>query len=85
MAAGARPSKKVAKPAAKAAAQPQASGGADSKKQAARVVKQLKLDFPDADCALEHESAFHLLVATILSAQCTDERVNMVTPALFKK
>ena len=90
MAAGARSTKKAAatkgaKPAAKAAAQPPALGGVDRKKQAAQVVKQLKRDFPDADCALEHESAFHLLVATILSAQCTDERVNMVTPALFKK
>ena len=41
--------------------------------------------FPDAECALTHRSAFQLLVATILSAQCTDERVNKVTPALFKK
>jgi endonuclease III len=41
--------------------------------------------FPQAQCALRHENAFQLLVATILSAQCTDERVNMVTPALFRK
>src|SRR6185295_5388905 len=41
--------------------------------------------YPDAHCALEHGNAFELLVATILSAQCTDVRVNMVTPVLFKK
>jgi endonuclease-3 len=41
--------------------------------------------FPDVECALTHKSAFQLLVATILSAQCTDERVNKVTPDLFKK
>jgi endonuclease-3 len=41
--------------------------------------------FPAAQCALRHEDAFQLLVATILSAQCTDERVNMVTPELFRK
>src|SRR5574337_1592559 len=41
--------------------------------------------FPSAECALKHINAFQLLVATILSAQCTDERVNKVTPALFAK
>src|SRR5690606_37124664 len=41
--------------------------------------------YPDARCALTHRNAFELLVARILSAQCTDARVNMVTPALFKK
>jgi endonuclease-3 len=41
--------------------------------------------FPQAQCALQHEDAFQLLVATILSAQCTDERVNKVTPELFRK
>ncbi len=41
--------------------------------------------FPHAQCALRHENAFQLLVATILSAQCTDERVNKVTPELFRK
>ncbi len=41
--------------------------------------------FPKAECALHHSNAFQLLVATILSAQCTDERVNKVTPALFAK
>ena len=41
--------------------------------------------FPDATCALDHRSAFELLAATILSAQCTDERVNRVTPVLFDR
>lgn len=41
--------------------------------------------YPDAHCALNHTNPFELLVATVLSAQCTDERVNLVTPALFKK
>jgi endonuclease III len=41
--------------------------------------------FPQATCALHHDNAFQLLVATILSAQCTDERVNKVTPELFRK
>src|SRR5687767_14555617 len=41
--------------------------------------------YPSAECALSHENPFQLLCATILSAQCTDERVNMVTPTLFEK
>lgn len=49
------------------------------------VVEMLKELYPDAHCALHHENAYQLLAATILSAQCTDERVNMVTPALFAR
>lgn len=49
------------------------------------VVRRLKLRHPDAHCELNHSNPFELLVATILSAQCTDARVNMVTPSLFKK
>lgn len=45
----------------------------------------LKRYYPDAECALHHENAFQLLLATILSAQCTDDRVNMVTPYLFEQ
>lgn len=56
-----------------------------SKKSAAKVVKHLADDYPDVTCALENETPFQLLVATILSAQCTDERVNMVTPELFRR
>ena len=53
--------------------------------RAAEYYRRLSLEYPDAHCALNHRNAFELLVATILSAQCTDVRVNMVTPALFKK
>jgi endonuclease-3 len=47
------------------------------------VLQLLKRYYPDAHCALIHKNAFELLVATILSAQCTDDRVNQVTPSLF--
>jgi endonuclease III len=58
----------------------------DAKRARARqIVRALKKAYPDAKCALNFSSPLELLVATILSAQCTDERVNMVTPALFKK
>lgn len=50
-----------------------------------KILKFLKRAYPDARCALEHGDAYQLLAATILSAQCTDARVNMVTPALFAK
>ncbi len=53
--------------------------------RAVEVVRRLKRLYPAAKCALEHDSALHLLIATILSAQCTDERVNKVTPALFER
>jgi endonuclease-3 len=51
---------------------------------ARKVVRSLKADYPEAACALDHRSALQLLVATILSAQCTDERVNIVTKDLFR-
>jgi endonuclease-3 len=51
----------------------------------AAILKALDEAYPDAVCALTHRSPWELLVATILSAQCTDVRVNMVTPALFKR
>jgi endonuclease III len=52
---------------------------------AADVLSHLKATYPDARCALEHRNAFELLCATILSAQCTDVRVNLVTPTLFAR
>jgi endonuclease-3 len=58
---------------------------ADSRRRARTVLSRLKKAYPDATCALTHHDAYQLLVATILSAQCTDVRVNMVTPALFEK
>lgn len=51
----------------------------------AEILKRLDATYPNVKCALHHSSAWELLVATILSAQCTDARVNMVTPGLFKK
>jgi len=48
------------------------------------VLRRLRRLYPEARCALQHKSSFQLLIATILSAQCTDKRVNMITPALFK-
>ena len=51
----------------------------------AAILKDLKKKYPDAHCALEFKTPFELLIATILSAQCTDVRVNLVTPVLFKK
>jgi endonuclease-3 len=53
--------------------------------RAAEIYDRLAEHYPNAHCALDFKSAFQLLVATILSAQCTDKRVNMVTPALFKR
>lgn len=53
--------------------------------RAARILRILRRAYPGAHCELAHRNPFELLVATILSAQCTDARVNMVTPALFKK
>ena len=50
-----------------------------------QIIKSLKRAHPDAKCALNHSNAFELLIATILSAQCTDERVNKVTADLFRK
>ena len=58
---------------------------ADKKKRTAEIIRRLRKAYPDAHCALNHSNAFELLVATILSAQCTDERVNIVTADLFRK
>src|SRR5438105_15963116 len=54
-------------------------------KRARQIVRRLSQLYPDAHCALVHETPLQLLVATILSAQCTDVRVNKVTPALFAR
>jgi endonuclease III len=51
--------------------------------RAPEILTRLRAAYPDARCALDHQNAFELLCATILSAQCTDARVNLVTPALF--
>jgi endonuclease III len=57
----------------------------NKKMRTAEIISMLRKTYPDAKCALNHKNAYELLVATILSAQCTDVRVNIVTPALFKK
>ncbi len=62
-----------------------ASSSVDRKPRARTIARALAKAYPDAVCALSHADPFQLLVATILSAQCTDERVNMVTPELFRK
>lgn len=58
---------------------------AEKRRIAAIVLEALEREYPDAHCELDHRNAFELLCATILSAQCTDVRVNMVTPALFAR
>ncbi|MBR5977013.1 MAG: endonuclease III, partial [Clostridia bacterium] len=57
----------------------------NNKERALKCVEALKKEYPEAECALVAGDPFQLLVATRLSAQCTDARVNMITPALFKK
>lgn len=55
------------------------------KERTKKIIRTLKRAYPDARCSLNHTNAFELLIATILSAQCTDARVNMVTEDLFRK
>ena len=57
----------------------------EKKRRAAAILKRLAKAYPDARCSLDFGSPLELLVATVLSAQCTDVRVNLVTPALFRK
>jgi endonuclease III len=58
---------------------------ADAKRHAARIARRLAEQYPDANCSLSFQSPLELLVATILSAQCTDVRVNQVTKSLFRR
>ncbi len=64
---------------------PGTQGRGGRPRPAVHILDVLRTTYPDAHCELDHKGAFQLLIATILSAQCTDVRVNMVTPALFKK
>lgn len=57
----------------------------EQKQRAAKIVRALAKHYQDAECSLDFRTPLQLLVATILSAQCTDERVNRVTPVLFRK
>ena len=70
---------------AKKKSAPKKKSGYTSRQRLNKIFAGLDRMFPQAECALTHHNAFQLLVATILSAQCTDERVNKVTPGLFKK
>lgn len=58
---------------------------AEQSKRVKSILKALKKRYPDVECALTHDTPFQLLTATILSAQCTDERVNATTPELFRR
>ncbi len=64
---------------------PKPKTAAERKRRVEQILKALDHLYPDATCALHHKNAWQLLVATILSAQCTDKRVNEVTPGLFAK
>lgn len=57
---------------------------AAKRERTVEIIRRLRREYPDAKCSLDHRNAYELLAATILSAQCTDERVNMVTPVLFR-
>ena len=74
-------------PASRRAGKPAAPGETPRalKNRAQKIARALGAAYPDAHCMLDHTGPFELLVATILAAQCTDERVNMVTPALFRR
>jgi endonuclease-3 len=80
--------KKAARPKLKAAAKrvaaPKKAGGTDPKR-VAEILGKLDEAYPAATCELRHDNAFQLLISTILSAQCTDARVNQVTEMLYKK
>ncbi len=73
---------KAKKPTAKQKAKPKKG---DDPKRVQAILQRLAEAYPKAECALHHRNAWELMVATILSAQCTDVRVNMVTPGLFAK
>jgi endonuclease-3 len=80
--------KKVARkntnPAAKHPSKRRKKRGAELHAHALEILARLKREYPDAHCELDFETPLQLLIATILSAQCTDKRVNMVTPDLFR-
>ena len=76
--------KRVATAARRKQARKSSSRGQDPAR-VREILKRLERTYPDAKCALRHSNPFQLLVSTILSAQCTDERVNKVTPGLFQK
>ena len=72
-------------PAAQRSAKKKSAGDPTNPQRVETILHRLAEHYPNAVCALHHRNAWELMVATILSAQCTDVRVNMVTPALFKR
>lgn len=79
------PTKKKPKPTKKQSGKKTARTNGTDPKRVAAILAKLNEAYPDATCELKYENAFQLLIATILSAQCTDVRVNQVTQELFKK
>jgi len=79
------PKTAVRKKTAKASSTRRPKNLEELKKRTREIIRKLKRAYPGAKCSLNHSNAFELLVATILSAQCTDERVNLVTADLFRK
>ena len=79
-----KPRARAAKP-DRAAPKQRAQAAAASAQRIAEILRRLDARYPGVTCALQHRNAWELLVATILSAQCTDVRVNMVTPELFRR
>jgi endonuclease III len=76
----------LANPALKAKSKSKPGAKSDlAPERIAEILRRLQAAYPNVECALHHRNAWELLVATILSAQCTDARVNMVTPELFRK
>ena len=94
---GKKPTRRISKPKATKPAKKKTARGTrktptktakaseTKRRHAQRIHKELERLYPNANCALTHRNPYELLVATILSAQCTDVRVNMVTPDLFKR
>jgi endonuclease III len=82
---GKKPAASAATTASQAKTPGRLASAARRRERVRTVIGRLRLEYPDARCALLHGNPVQLLVATILSAQCTDERVNQVTPALFRK
>jgi endonuclease-3 len=78
------PKKSAPNAAAKSPAKRKKKKGAELKAHALDILGRLKAEYPDAHCELDFQNPLQLLAATILSAQCTDKRVNMVTPQLFR-
>ena len=81
----AKPKTKIAKAVGPKTGKPPAGYNPLAPERISEILKRLEATYPGATCALKHNNAWELLVATILSAQCTDVRVNMTTPELFRK